>query len=164
MVNSWNCKWVEWVIEKGKTLGKWGFMSAINAFNWLYCHFLPGFTLKKIKLMRTFLKRSSLIRLTSLWVSTLVVSGEKNLLLQFCLQHAIGETPGALLPATPPKPAWDLIESIRGTQILQKLSGLSTLGWIAALLLRCSNYFSAVLHCEFPSHWFLLQWFSCGVF
>lgn len=67
---------------------------------------------------------------------TLVVSGEKNPLQQFCLQHAVREIPGAALPATPPKPAWDLTEGICGMKILQKPSGLSILGWIAALLLK----------------------------
>lgn len=78
-------------------------------------------------------------------VSTLAVSGEKNLLQQFCLQHATREIPAAALPATPSKPAWNLTESICGTKILQKPSALSILGWIAALLLKHFSCFSAVL-------------------
>lgn len=89
-------------------------------------------------------------------MSTLVISGEKNLLLQFCLQHATGEAPGAPLPVTPPKPAWDLVDK-----------SIMVLPYWDELQLSYSDapaIFSAVFRCEFPSHWFLLQFFSSAVF
>ena len=100
-------------------------MSAINAFNLLYCNFLY-WKKKTNKRTRLYLKPSSQIRLTSLWVSTLIVSGEKNLLLRFCLQHVTGETPGAPLPAIPPKPAWDLVHSVCRTHTGNALCSFHT--------------------------------------
>lgn len=96
-------------------------------------------------------------------VSTLVVSGEKNLSQQFCLQHQTKGSrscPTSYTIKTCLGPHWKHMWD----KILQKPSGLSILGWIAALLLKHFSSFSAVLCSEFLSHRFLLQLFSSDVF